>query len=210
MTESVPPVADLSSAGDWVLVARLGRTRGLRGEIYGDVLADEARVLALEQVWLRSSEGSWANEGEPLEVAEVRPYKGKVVFRFAGVRRIEDAQPFERCEVLTPRALRPALEDGEFYMTDLVGCEVWDRATGVKLGVVTGWQEFGGPEVLEVKPEGVEGQSKDEVFWVPFARSICVEIDPAAKRIVVDPPEGLLALNREPVRAEGTKRRETA
>ena len=36
------------------------------------------------------------------------------------------------------------------------------------------------------------------MFWIPFARSICVEIDPQGRRIVVDPPEGLLELNREP------------
>ena len=58
------------------------------------------------------------------------------------------------------------------------------------MGRVTGWQECGGPALLEV--DGVEG----EELLVPFARSICVEIDPAARRIVVDLPEGLKDLNR--------------
>jgi len=192
MIESGTPPSAAPAPEEWVLVARLGRTRGLRGELYGDALADLDRVLALEQVWLRSRDGAWLNDGEPLDVVEIRPYKDRLVFRFEGIRKIEAAEPFEHCELVAPRADRPPLEEGEFYLTDLVGCVVYDRASGQKLGAVTGWQEFGGPEVLEVKLEG-----SGATAWIPFARSICVEIDPAGRRIVVDPPEGLLDLNRE-------------
>ena len=85
------------------------------------------------------------------------------------------------------------MPEGEFYLADLVGCEVFDQRSGHKLGQVSGWQEFGGPQLLEVLADG-----ETQPFWIPFARSICVEIDPQGRRIVVDPPEGLLELNREP------------
>ncbi len=177
---------------EWVSVARLGRTRGLKGEIYGDSGIEAERLGRLEHVWLRTPEGAWLREREPLEIGKVRAFKDRLVFQFVGVDSIEAAEALERCEVLIPKAERQPLEPGEFYFADLVGCEVFDRASGRKLGVVTGWQQYGGPDVLEVQ---VEGAPPETVAMVPFARSICVEIDPAGRRIVVDPPEGLLVLN---------------
>ena len=177
---------------EWVTVARLGRTRGLKGEIYGDSGIEAERLARMEQVWLRSPEGAWMRDREPLEIGRVRAYKDRLIFQFVGVDSIEAAEALERCEVLIPKAERQPLDAGEYYFADLVGCEVFDRASGRKLGVVTGWQQYGGPDVLEVQ---VEGAPPETVAMVPFARSICVEIDPAGRRIVVDPPEGLLELN---------------
>jgi 16S rRNA processing protein RimM len=180
------------SPEEWVSVARLGRTRGLKGEIYGDSGIEAERLGRLEQVWLRTPEGAWLRDREPLEIGKVRAYKDRLLFQFVGVESIEAAEALERCEVLIPKSERQPLAEGEFYFADLVGCEVFDRASGRKLGVVTGWQQYGGPDVLEVQ---VEGAPPETVAMVPFARSICVEINPAGRRIVVDPPEGLLELN---------------
>jgi 16S rRNA processing protein RimM len=152
------------------------------------------RFELLEHVWIRKAGGELLNGGDPLGVLEIRPYKGRLVFRFAGIDSIDAALPFEHCEVVIPDTDRPALEEGEFYLSDLVGCVVFHRDSGLRLGTVTGWQQFGGPELLEVLIDGA--QRPGDVAWVPFARSICVEIDPANRRIVVDPPEGLLELNQ--------------
>jgi ribosomal 30S subunit maturation factor RimM len=63
---------------------------------------------------------------------------------------------------------------------------VVDRRTGDRLGRVSGWEEGGGAGLLVV----------DEDLLIPFVRAICVEIDPAARRIAVELPEGLKDLNR--------------
>ena len=68
----------------------------------------------------------------------------------------------------------------------LSGCEVIERGSGSSLGRVTGFDESGGSGNLVV----------DGVMLIPFARAICVEIDPAARRIAVELPEGLKELNR--------------
>lgn len=177
----------------WVLVARLGRTRGLRGEIYADGSLEPERFAELKRVWVRRPGGEPLSGGEPLEVKEIRPYKGRQVFSFVGIESIEAAEPFEGCEVFVPAGDRPRLEDGEYYLSDLVGCEVIHRGTGLRLGTVTGWQQYGGPELLEVLADGAR---PEDAVWIPFAKAICVEIDPARRRIVVDPPEGLLELNQ--------------
>ncbi len=178
--------------GDWVIVARLGRTRGLRGEIYADGWNGPERYSELKRVWIRKTSGEWLNNGQPLEVVSLWPHKGRLVFQFAGIENIDAAEALERCEVVIPESERPPLSDGEYYLSDLIGCVVFDRRTGERRGVVTGWQAFGGPELLEVV---IDGTRPEDAVWIPFARSICVEIDPAGRRIVIDPPEGLLGLN---------------
>ena len=123
------------------------------------------------------------------QVESVREQARAWIFKFQGVDTIFDAELLEHAEVRLPLAERLAVAEGEHYVSDLMGCEVSDRSTGGRLGVVTGWQEAGGAGLLEVG----EGDAK---LLVPFARSICVEVDTRAKRILVDLPEGLKDLNR--------------
>ena len=78
------------------------------------------------------------------------------------------------------------LDPGEFFQSDLIGCEVVDRRSGESLGRVSAWQDGGGAGLLELAGG----------LLIPFARSICVEIDPARRRIAVDLPEGLTDVNR--------------
>jgi 16S rRNA processing protein RimM len=102
------------------------------------------------------------------------------------VDSISEAERLVGAEVRIPIAERTPLEPGEFFQSELMGCEVIDRRTGESLGRVEGWEDSGGAGLL-----AVEGG-----LLIPFARSICVEIEPAARRIVVELPEGLKDLNR--------------
>ena len=122
------------------------------------------------------------------EIESVWDHRGRLVFKFRGVDSITDAEALAGAEVRIPFEARRPLEENEYYQTDLVGCEVVERATGRRLGVVSGWKECGGPPLLEVEREG-------EPLLIPFARAICVEIDAAGRRIAVDLPEGLAELN---------------
>ena len=72
-----------SRAGDaaWVTVVRLGRARGLRGEIFGDVWNPPGSYSWLRRVWIRNREGEILFQGEPLEVLEARPFRGRLVLR---------------------------------------------------------------------------------------------------------------------------------
>jgi 16S rRNA processing protein RimM len=79
------------------------------------------------------------------------------------------------------------LPAGTFYHHDLVGCEVTDRA-GVALGVVTAVE--GPMERSRLVIQGRRGE-----IQIPLTDAFCVSIDPAGRRIVVDPPDGLVELN---------------
>jgi 16S rRNA processing protein RimM len=175
----------LAEAGEpgWVAVAVLGKTRGNRGEVTAWALSGKPeRYQALGEVYLYR-EGA---PGERLEVEFTWFHQGGLVFKFRGVDSISDAERLVGAEVRIPIAERTPLEPGEFFQSELVGCQVIDRRTGESLGRVEGWEDSGGAGLL-----AVEGG-----LLIPFARSICVEIEPAAGRIVVELPEGLKDLNR--------------
>jgi 16S rRNA processing protein RimM len=109
-----------------------------------------------------------------------------LIFKFRGVDTISDAERLNGLEVRIPMSQRVELDPGEFFQSELIGCDVVDRRTGESLGLVSDWQDSGGPGLLVV----------GESLLIPFVRAICVEIDPAARRIAVELPEGLKDLNR--------------
>jgi 16S rRNA processing protein RimM len=164
---------------EWVTVALLGRTRGNRGEITAYPLSSKPeRFESLREVWLFGA-------GEKYEVESTWFHDTTLIFKFRGVDTISDAEKLSGNEVRIPISERVALEPGEFFESDIVGCEVVDRRTGRSLGRVSAWQDGGGCGVLAVGD-----------LLIPFARSICVEIDPAERRIAVELPEGLEDLYR--------------
>lgn len=104
------------------------------------------------------------------------------VFAFEGVDSMTDAEPLVGQLVCVPVAERVALEPGEVFYGDLIGCNVFQGER--KLGVVGDYQETGGPLLLEMGPH-----------LIPFVPAICVKVDTAAKRIDVELPDGFLEIN---------------
>jgi 16S rRNA processing protein RimM len=169
----------------WVAIAQLGKTRGNRGEVTAVALSSKPeRYQALQEVFLFAPDGSAG--GEKYEIESTWFHGGTLVFKFRGVDSISDAELLYGREVRVPASERTKLDEGEYFQSDLIGCEVVDKRTGDSIGQVTAWDDGGGTGLLVV----------DNNLLIPFARSICVEIDPAAKRIAVELPEGLKDLNR--------------
>jgi 16S rRNA processing protein RimM len=119
-----------------------------------------------------------------MEVQNAWMHGDQLILKFTGVDSISDAEKLAGAEVSIPFEQRAALGEEEYYESDLVGCEVIDTA-GRSLGVVTEFEETGGTPVLHV----------GDRLLIPFAKSICIKIDPANRQITVNPPEGLLDLN---------------
>lgn len=167
------------AADDWVTVAVLGRARGIRGEITAFALSKPERYQSLREVFLfpggsrRQVESAWFHDN-------------RLILKFSGVDSMSGAELLSGCEVRVPLAARIRLEPGEFFESDLIGCEVVEREGGASLGHVTALQDAGGSGVLEL----------DGGLLVPFVRAICVAIEPEARRIVVDLPAGLKELNQ--------------
>lgn len=169
----------MSNNDDWISVAVLGRPRGNRGEVTAVSLSSRPeRFGRLKRVRLLTEGPS----GSSLhDVAEVWEHAGVLVFRFEDVTTISEAEQLRGAEVQVPRAERIELEPGEFFHSDLIGCEVRERASGRTIGKVTNFEEFGGPPLLEI-----DGGR----LLIPFVSALCVEIRPGEKLIVADLPEG--------------------
>ncbi|MEO8050881.1 MAG: ribosome maturation factor RimM [Acidobacteriota bacterium] len=164
---------------DWVAIGRLWRTRGNRGELLGELdSGDPAREEKLKQVALEVD-----GRRQVMRVEEAWRHDGRPVFKFEGVDSISDAEQWEGAEILVPASEVEPPEEGAFSYADLVGCRVVE---GALLGVVTEVEEYGGAPLLKV--EAADGHE----ILIPFARSICKEIDVASKTIRVELPEGLL------------------
>lgn len=123
-----------------------------------------------------------------LEVERIWIHGEHVIFKFKGVDTISDAERLAGAEVSIPIDQRAAIDEGEYYQSDLIGCQVFDEHQRL-LGEVKGWQETGGAMLVDVRT----GDGKE--LLIPFAKSIFVKIDLPARRIDVKLPEGLEDLN---------------
>jgi 16S rRNA processing protein RimM len=164
---------------EWITVAVLGRARGVRGELTAIALSKPERYESLREVFLFPG-------GSRQEVESAWFHDNRLILKFRGVDTMSDAEPLAGCEVRVPRGQRMALDPGEYFESDLIGCEVVERDSGASLGRVTSFQEGGSTGLLEL----------ESGLLIPFARAICVAIEPAARRIVVDLPAGLKELNQ--------------
>jgi 16S rRNA processing protein RimM len=93
------------------------------------------------------------------------------------------------CEVQIPLEQRAKLAPGNYYVSELIGCEVWEAGSGAAIGTVRDVEFPGGVPLLAVDTS--EGE-----MLVPLAADFCVRIDVKAKRIDVTLPDGLRELNR--------------
>jgi 16S rRNA processing protein RimM len=168
-----------------VVVGRVARTHGIHGQVIVNPETDflEERFRAGAVLYARQT-----GVARPLTVTAVRFHQGRPILTLEGVRSIEQAEWLAGAELRVPADALQELSAGEFYHHDLVGCRV--RTTrGLNLGIVTAVEGPRGGSHLVVR------RGRGEVL-VPLAADICIEIDPRGRSIVIEPPEGLLELNR--------------
>jgi len=169
---------------DLIVVARIARTRGLRGEVVADLLTDfPGRFEALESVIAIAPDGSRRS----LQIEEHWFQARRIIFKFAGYDSIDEAKELAGFQLAVPASDRIELPKDQFYEWELAGCRV-EATDGKSIGVVREVMRTGGVEILVVA-----GDAGGE-FLIPMAQEICVEIDIDGKLVRVDPPEGLLEL----------------
>jgi 16S rRNA processing protein RimM len=166
-----------------VAVARAVRPRGLRGEIVADLLTDfPERFERVTKLVAVAPDG----KREVLELEDHWFQKGRIILKFRSYDDIETANTLVGYEFAVPEADRVPLPEGSYYDWELQGCKV-STVAGVHVGAVSEVLRTGGVEILVVVKD-------DKEYLVPMAETIIVEIDIGRKRIVIDPPEGLLEL----------------
>ncbi|MGD9588493.1 MAG: ribosome maturation factor RimM [Pyrinomonadaceae bacterium] len=166
---------------EFVSIAKIARTRGLKGEVVADILTDfPDRFQGLENVTAVLPNGS----KRELTIEGFFFQKDRIVLKFKGIDSIESGMELRDAEICIDEADAVDLDDDEFFDWELQGCTVV-TTDGIEVGNVREVLRTGGTEVLLI-----DGPEKE--LMIPFAAAICVEVDVEDKRIVVDPPEGLL------------------
>jgi len=196
-----------SAEQKYISVARILRARGNKGEVAADLLTDfPERLPQIKEMFLLAESG--ARRSVELRSFWVdRNHPGKSVFHFAGIDSINEAEKLRGLQVQIPFSQRVVLPAGRFFVSDLIGCSVFEIPAAAPALASSPCALPEAPAMLgkvgDVYFPG-EGQpgtpllaldtAKGELL-VPLAEDICKRIDIAARRIEVQLPDGLRDLD---------------
>jgi 16S rRNA processing protein RimM len=187
-----PDIRDPETSGDFITLARVVKTQGRRGEVAAEIFSQipdrftaGMKLLALP----REAEV----QRRDLEVQELWPHKGLLVFKFAGVDSISEAEMLIGCELQVPHSQRLELQAGWNYVSDLVGCSVIDG--GREIGRIEDIQFGAGEAPLLIVREA------SRLVEIPFAEAYLESVDIQHKQVRMNLPDGLLDVNA-PLTAE--------
>jgi len=160
-----------------ICVARIGAAHGLRGEVrLNSFTADPMAVT-------RYGVLSDADGIRTFEIENCRPTKGALIARFKGIADRTAAEALCNVDLYVPRERLPPPEPGEFYHADLIGLAAVGR-DGAAIGTIVAVHDFGAGDILEIAPAG-----GGPTLLLPFNDAVVPEIDIAAGRLVVVPPQ---------------------
>lgn len=170
---------------DLVVVGRVGRPQGIRGEVTVEVRTDDPDERFAEGAVLLTDPA----ERGPLTVAQARDHSGRLVVAFAGVPDRNAAEALRDTLLLVDvRTLAPIDDPDEFHDWQLRGLAAV-LGDGTAVGTVADVLHLPQGDVLVVARGGAEGAGE---VLVPFVRAIVPTVDLAGRRVVLDPPPGLL------------------
>ena len=170
------------TADDLILVGHVARAHGNKGQVIVNPETDFAED--------RLAVGAILLVGDPLverRVTAVRFQQGRPIVGFEGVDTMDAAEALAGAPIKVTQASLTPLPDGTYHRHELIGCEVQDT-DGRIIGLVSAVE---GPiEASRLVIDAPHGE-----VLIPLNAAICVEVAPAAKRITVAAPEGLIDLN---------------
>jgi 16S rRNA processing protein RimM len=174
------------ASGEFVSLARVVKTQGRHGEVAVEVHSDVPdrfgegmKLYALDRA---------GESRRNLEIERLWPHKELLVLKFRGVDSLCDAEALIGAELQVPRSERATLEPGWNYVSDLVGCTVFDQ--GKQIGRVEDVQSGAGEAPLLIVAAG--GGTK---FDVPFAEAYLESLDLSRREVRMKLPDGMLEIN---------------
>ncbi len=140
------------------------------------------------QLWALGRDG----ERREVKVEDLWPHKNFLVLKFQGIETISDAEPLVKAELQLPRSERAQLEPGWTYLSDLIGCTVFDGQR--EIGEIEDVQ-FGAGEapLLVVRDKKKPGAKLP--YEIPFAEAYLEKLDLERKQVRMKLPEGMLEVN---------------
>jgi 16S rRNA processing protein RimM len=183
------------ASGDWVTLAVVIKTQGRRGEVAVD---PRTNVPDRFRQKMQLSALSKDNVRRAVTIEDLWPHKSFLVLKFEGVETMTDAEALIGAELQVPISERATLEPGWTYLSDLVGCTVFDGAK--EIGEIEDVQFGAGEAPLLVVKSGAKLP-----YEIPFAEAFLEKLDLERKQVRMKLPEGLLEVNA-PLVKEGKKK----
>jgi 16S rRNA processing protein RimM len=178
-------IAVENSGGEFITLALVIKTQGRRGEVAVELHTDVPdRFRENMRLWALLKTG----ERREVTVEDLWPHKGLLVLKFDGIETISDAEPLVGAELQLPRSERAPLEPGWTYLSDLIGCTVFDGER--EIGPIEDVQFGAGEAPLLIVP----GRAKLP-YEIPFAEAYLEKVDLERKQVRMRLPEGLLEVN---------------
>jgi len=170
-----------------VVVGRVARAHGRRGEVIVNLETDfpERRFRRDGIIYVNIG-----GDLQSLRISATRFQSGRPVIALEGFDSITKAESLAGHELRVPMSEQQPLPDGAYYEHVLIGCEV-RTVDDSMVGTVVAVQGVVGASQLVV-----QAVNSDDEIDIPLAAPICVRVEPDRKRVVIDPPSGLLELNR--------------
>lgn len=161
-----------------IKMGQIVNTVGLKGEIKIYSFSENLqRFQDLKEIFV---------EDKLFIIEKSRVQKNTVVLKLENIDSTEVAEGYRNKFVYILEETLEELPEDAYYIKDLLGLEVYEK-NGEKLGSVSDIIKGPGQDLYEIKGE-------DKTFLLPGVKEFILDIDLAKKRIIVDPPKGLLDL----------------
>jgi len=188
------------ASGEWITLAVVIKTQGRRGEVAVELHTDVPGRFRQElRLWALAKDG----QRREVMLEDLWPHKNFLVLKFQGVETINDAEPLVGAELQVPRKERAHLEPGWTYLSDLIGCAVFDGTR--EIGEIEDVQFGAGEAPLLVVRD--KGQRSKLPYEIPFADAYLEKLDLERKQVRMKLPEGLLEVNAPLAKEEKDRRR---
>ncbi|MBE5903947.1 MAG: 16S rRNA processing protein RimM [Pseudobutyrivibrio sp.] len=168
---------------DLYQVGSITQTHGIRGEVKVFPLTDDiSRFKNMKNLLLDGGKDGYIS----LEVENVRPQKNLVILKFKGIDNINDIEKYKGQGLYVTKENRVELKDDEYFIADLIGCEVYvDTDSDKKFGTISDVMETGANDVYEITLEN------GKTVLVPAIKECILNVDIEGGRVDIHLLEGL-------------------
>ena len=169
---------------DLYQVGSITQTHGISGEVKVFPLTDDiSRFKNMKNLLLDGGKDGYIS----LEVENARPQKNLVILKFKGIDNINDIEKYKGQGLYVTKENRVELKADEYFIADLIGCEVYvDTDSDKKFGTISDVMETGANDVYEITLEN------GKTVLVPAIKECILNVDIEGGRVDIHLLEGLM------------------
>ncbi len=165
-----------------ILLARVGTAHGIKGAV-------RVKSFTADPLSLRSYGALRDKEGKKYLIKNIKLQKNSLIVQFEGINNRDLAQALNGIELYIERkALPQNLGENEYYIVDLIGCDVLDNNNKL-VGTIISVENFGAGDLLEIAPLNQDGGFSDKTYYLNFDKKNVPEVNLEEYYIIINPPK---------------------